>query len=71
MTQDKTRRLMNAVGFLAGVLATLDALRDAQVLWPLDALWEGLRSPKRLELGGGMALIAVTLVISVFRQREK
>jgi hypothetical protein len=70
MTSDKKSRIVNAVGFLSGVLASLDAVRDARTVWPLDALWRGLRSPQRLELGGGVALIVVTLAISVFRRRE-
>ena len=65
MTPEKTRRVATAAGFLAGVLASMDALRDARIFWPPDAVWEALRNPQRLELGGGIALILVTLVISV------
>ena len=65
MTPEKTRRVATAAGFLAGVLASMDALRDARIFWPADAVWEALRNPQRLELGGGIALIVVTLVISV------
>ena len=56
MTPEKTRRVAIAVGFLSGVLACMDAVRDAGILWPLDALWERLRSPQRLELGVGIGL---------------
>jgi len=65
MPADKTRRIANAVGFISGVFACLDALRDRAVLWPPDAVWQTLRSPQRLELGGGMALILVTLVSAI------
>lgn len=65
MTPDKQRRVATAVGFLSGMLACLDATRDAKVFWPPDAVWEALRRPQRLELSGGLALIVVTLVISV------
>lgn len=58
-----------AAGFLAGVLACLDALRDAKVYWPLDVVWEALRPPQRLELGGGVALMVVTLLIWVLRPK--
>lgn len=69
MISDKQRRVANAVGFLSGVLAAADALKDAKVFWPPDAVWDGLRGAQRLELGGGIALIAVTLVVSILRQR--
>jgi hypothetical protein len=69
MTPDKKRRVATAVGFLSGVLACLDALRDARILWPPDAVWATLRSPQRLELGAGIALIVVTLVTSALQRR--
>lgn len=65
MTPEKTRRVAIAVGFLSGVLACMDAVRDAGILWPLDALWEALRSPQRLELGVGIALTIVSFVTSL------
>jgi hypothetical protein len=68
MTPDKQRRVATAVGFLSGVLASLDALRDAKVLWPPDAVWEALQNPQRLELGGGIALTLITLVIAAVRR---
>jgi hypothetical protein len=68
MTPEKQRRVATAVGFLSGLLACLDALRDAKVFWPPDAVWQVLRGPQRLELGAGVALIAVTFVTSIIRQ---
>jgi hypothetical protein len=59
------------VGFLSGVLACLDAMRDARVFWPPDALWQVLRHSQRLEMAGGIVLIGVTLVISVVQGRER
>jgi hypothetical protein len=70
MTPEKKRRVATAVGFLSGVLASLDALRDARMFWPPDAVWEGLRNPQRLELGGGLALVVVTLLTSVLQRRD-
>ncbi len=65
MTSGKQRRVARAVGFLSGVLASMDAVKDARIFWPPDAVWAALRSPQRLELGGGIALIVVTLAMSV------
>jgi len=70
MTPEKQRRLARAVGFLSGLLACLDALRDASVYWPPDAAWQALRHVQRLELGGGIALIVVTFVVSIARRKE-
>jgi hypothetical protein len=70
MTPDKKRRVATAVGFLSGVLACLDALRDAGVSWPPDVVWEGLRRPQRLEVVGGIALIVVSFTASALRQRR-
>jgi len=67
MTPEKKRRVATAVGFLWGVLACLDVLRDASVVWPPDAVWNALRNPQHLELGGGIALIVVTLVLTIGR----
>ncbi len=67
MTPEKKRRVATAVGFLWGVLACLDALRDARILWPPDAVWEALRNRQRVELGGGIALIVVSLGLSLGR----
>ncbi len=64
MTSDKKRRVTAAMGFLSGVVTCLDAVRDAKILWPPEALWAVLRRPQRLELGAGIALIVVTLIVS-------
>lgn len=70
MTQNKNRRIATAAGFLSGVLACLDALRNARVAWPPDAAWALLSHPQRLEFGGGAALIAVTIVVSLMRGNQ-
>jgi hypothetical protein len=70
MTAEKQRRAVTAAGFLFGVLACMDALRDDRVLWPLDALWATLQSRQRLEFGGGITLILVALVSSVLLRKE-
>jgi hypothetical protein len=67
MASGKEGRLATAVGFLSGLLACLDALREAKVPWPVDAAWAQMDHPHRLEFGGGIALIAVTIVISLVR----
>jgi len=69
MTPEKKQRLTNAVGFLSGVITSLDAVRDAKVFWPPPELWEGLRNVHRVEFGGGIALIAVTIVLTIVRKR--
>jgi len=71
MTPDKKRRVATAAGFLAGVFAGLDALRDGGVLWPPDAVWQALRGPQRLELGAGLALIVVTIILTITRKRPE
>jgi hypothetical protein len=70
MTPEKKKRLTNALAFLSGVLACLDALRDARVFWPPDSVWENLRHSQRLELGGGMALIVVSFIWAAGRRRS-
>ncbi len=70
MTADKKWRAATAVGFLAGMLACLDTLRDARVFWPPDVVWEALRGPQRLELGAGIALMIVTLITSLARKQS-
>lgn len=69
MTEEKTGRVATAVGFLSGVIACLDAVRDVKTLWPPGALWQVLQRPRRLELLGGIALIVVTLIVSALRKR--
>jgi hypothetical protein len=68
---NRQRRIATAVGFLSGVLACLDAMRDLNVFWPPDALWQAMRHPQRLEMAGGIALIVVTVVISVAHGGER
>jgi hypothetical protein len=70
MTPEKTRRTLTAIGFLSGVLASLNALRDARSLWPPDALWAALQSPQRFELTAGLALIVVALLASILLKRD-
>jgi hypothetical protein len=67
MENQKGRRLANAIGFLSGVLASMDALRDSKIFWPPSVVWEGLRHAQRLELGGGIALMVVTLLTSTIQ----
>lgn len=69
MTSEKKLRVVTAAGFLSGVLASMDALRDGTVFWPPDAVWESLQGSQRLELGGGIALIVVTLIVTIARKR--
>jgi hypothetical protein len=71
MTPEKQRRVATAAGFVSGVIACLDAVRDARTVWPPDALWEGLRAPQRLELGAGIVLMVVALLTSAFRKRSQ
>lgn len=70
MTPEKMRRVATAARFLSGVIPCLDALRDATLFWPPDAVWVSLRHPQRLELGGGIALIVVTLVTTIVTRRH-
>ena len=69
MTEDKKRRVATAVGFLSGVLACMDALRESSVFWPPDAVWTALRHVQRVELGGGLALIVVVFVTTLVRRK--
>jgi hypothetical protein len=70
MVERQQRRFGTAVGFLFGVLACLNSVRDAKVLWPPDALWAVLNRPQRLQLVSGVALILITLLITILRSRE-
>ena len=65
MPASKGRRLATAVGFVSGVITCLDAVHDARTSWPPDALWAMLRRPQKLELSAGIALIIVTLILSI------
>jgi hypothetical protein len=69
MTPEKKNRVTNAVGFLSGVLACMDAVRDTRIFWPPGELWEGLRRVQRVELGAGIALIVVSIVLMTTRKR--
>jgi hypothetical protein len=71
MTPEKKKRVINAVGFLSGVLACMDAVRDARIFWPLGGLWEDLRHVQRVEFGAGIALIVVSIVLMTTRQRTE
>ena len=62
--------MATAAGFLSGMLACLDAMRELKDFWPPDVVWQALRSPQRLELGGGIALIVVTLVTSLLQRAQ-
>jgi hypothetical protein len=68
MSETKDLRILAAVGFLAGVLACLDAVRDARVLWPPEALWNVLQHRQHLELGAGVAVIMVAIVTNIMGQ---
>jgi hypothetical protein len=67
MTEDKKRRVATAVGFLSGVIACVDTLRDLAVWWPPSTVWAALHGPQRLEFGGGVALIVVTLIVWIVK----
>jgi hypothetical protein len=69
MTPEKKRRVTNAVGFLSGVLACMDAVRGPRIFWPLGGLWEDLRHLQRVEFGAGGALIVVSMVLMSPRKR--
>ena len=70
MTPDKTRRAVTAIGFLSGVLASLNALRNARIFWPPEALWATLQSAQRLEFTAGIALSVVTLLTSILLKED-
>jgi hypothetical protein len=67
MTADKQRRAATAAGFLAGTLAYLNAFRDAKVVWPPEAAWSVMPHAQRLEMGVGIVMILIALVVSVVR----
>ena len=68
MSERKNLRILAAVGFLAGVLACLGAVRDARVLWPPEALWNVLPHRQHLEMGAGIAVILVAIVTNIVGQ---
>jgi hypothetical protein len=71
MTSEKKKRVTNAVGFLSGVLACMDAVRETRIFWPLDEFWEGLLHAQRVEFGAGIALIVVSIVLMSVRKRTE
>jgi hypothetical protein len=50
MTSTKKQRIATAVGFLSGVYACLDPLRNLRTWWPPDEVWAMLSPPQRLDL---------------------
>jgi hypothetical protein len=70
MTPGKRRRAISAILFLFGVLAFLNALRDADMMWPPDAVWQALDNPSRFKLCGGVALMLASLIATAMRRRE-
>jgi len=70
MTSDKKRRVATASGFVSGVIACLDALRDARIVWPPETAWAGLRGPQRLELSAGIVLMVIALIAAATRGRR-
>jgi hypothetical protein len=71
MSPDKQKRVGSAIVFLIGVFACLIPLRDRKILWPPDALWQSLENPQRLEIAGGIALIVISIVISIAQNRAR
>jgi hypothetical protein len=49
----------------------MDAVRDMRIFWPPGELWEGLRHVQRVELGAGIALIVVSIVLMTTRKRTE
>jgi hypothetical protein len=70
MSSEKKKRVTNAVGFLAGVLACTDAVRETRIFWPPDEFWDGLRHTQRVEFGAGIALIVASIVLLSMGKRN-
>jgi len=68
MTPEKRQRAATAVVFLFGVLAAMNALRDAGVLWPPDVVWAALIPPKRFQFVAGLLLMVGALVSAAVRR---
>ena len=68
MPPAKPRRAASAVVFLFGVLATLNAVRDAHAFWPPAVLWAALNPPHRFQLCGGIAAILVGIFVTCTRR---
>jgi hypothetical protein len=71
MTPEKKQRVATAAGFLSGVLACLDALREPRIFWPPDVVWGALRNPQRLEFCAGIVLMLVSFVTSAMRRDRR
>jgi hypothetical protein len=71
MSSEKKQRVATAVGFLSGVIACLAPLRDLRSWWPPDEVWAVLGPSQRLEFLGGVALIVVTIAVSIASRRTK
>lgn len=52
MPTDKKRRVANALGFVSGVIASLDAIREQRTLWPPAALWNAFAQSSAARIGG-------------------
>jgi hypothetical protein len=69
MPPEKKQRAATAIVFLFGVLAAMNALRDASVLWPPDVVWAALTPPKRFQFVAGLLLVVGALVSAAIRRR--
>lgn len=70
MPSSKGRRLATAVGFVSGVITCLDAVHDAKTSWPPNAVWAMLRRPQKVELCAGLALMIITLILSIVPHKQ-
>jgi hypothetical protein len=70
MPANKGRRVISAILFLFGVLAVLNAPRDAGLMWPPDAVWRALDNSSRLKVCGGIALMLAGLIATAMGRRE-
>ena len=70
MAVTKGRRLASAVLFLFGVMASMRALSDATVAWPVADVWAQLNNPHKLQLCGGIASMLVASVMFFVRRSE-
>jgi len=70
MPIEKRRRAASAVMFLFGVLATMNAVKEANSFWPPAALWAALNPPHRFQLCGGIAVILVGIFTTIFARRD-
>jgi hypothetical protein len=59
MITARKRRVGNAIGFLAGFLACMYAVREKEIFWPPNVLWASLRNVQRVEFVGGLLLIVI------------